>query len=76
MQGAHVSRVAGVQCRICPDVAGCDVVQYDDVGGNFLIAEGRFLDDGRLDQLDARLDLLNQGLKVGYDSAIIVISTA
>src|ERR1035437_10514515 len=56
-------------------VARRDVVQYDNVAGNFLIAERRFAGDGRFDQPHAGLDVLDQGREVRYDRAIAVIST-
>ena len=41
---------AAVQCRARPHITGRDVIQDDDVGANFLIAEGGFPSDGRVDQ--------------------------
>jgi hypothetical protein len=55
------------------DVTRSNVVQDDNVGSGFLMAERRFPDDGRFDRLQARLDVLDQGHEVRYDGATIVI---
>ena len=73
MQGYPKTRAAGAQWRICLHVARRDVVQYDNVAGNFLIAERRFAGDGRFDQPHAGPDVLDQGREVRYDRAIAVI---
>lgn len=57
---------AFVQRRAHAQVTGRDVIQNDDVGANFLTAEGRFPGDGRFDQLHADLDALDQGHEVAF----------
>jgi hypothetical protein len=61
MQSNPKAGVAAVQRRVNPAVAGRDVIQYDHVGADLLVAESGFPDNGRFNQPDARLDVLNSG---------------
>jgi hypothetical protein len=64
MEGDAETRVAGIERGIRLDVARRDVVQHHDVSGNLLIAELRFPRDDRFDQVNAGLDLRNQGCEI------------
>jgi hypothetical protein len=74
MKGRGKIRFAAVQCRIRPHIPRRDVVQDDDVAGEFLIAEGTFPGDGCLDRFHARLDALDQGHEIGSNHAIPVVA--
>jgi hypothetical protein len=74
VKGRGKIRFAAVQCRIRPHIPRCDVVQDDDVAGEFLIAEGSFPGDGRFDHFHAGLDALDQGHEIGSNHAIPVVA--
>ena len=61
------ARVAGIERGIGLDVARRDVVEHHDVGGNLLIAKRRFARDGRFDQVNAGLDMREQGYEIRND---------
>ena len=66
---------AGAQGRGRLCIARRDVVQHHDVGAYLLIVGMRLLVDRRFDQLDARLDMLDQGYEVRNNRGEAVIST-
>ena len=73
MQGRAEIFVAGPQSRARLGVAGCDVIQHDDVGGSLLIAGRGFPGDRLFDQLQARLNMRDQGTEIRDDRAVSII---
>src|ERR1700722_8880386 len=67
---------AGDQCRVGLDHARRDVVQYDDIADNFLMAGRRLARDGLFDQPRARADVLDQRYDVGNDRVVVIASIA
>ena len=55
-------------------VTGGNIIQYEDVAGGFLVAGSRFPGDGRLKQLHAGLDMLDQRSQLRNDRMVAVIA--
>src|SRR5450631_260489 len=70
------TRVACVQRGSRVQIARRNVIQHDNVCGDFQMTERRFDRDGRLDQLHARLNALDQGCDVQHDGTNAVVSIA
>ena len=52
--------VAGVQRRACLRIAGCDIVQHDNIVDMFRTLGRRVAGDGYFNRLDAALDMIEQ----------------
>ena len=73
MQGHAEAGVASSERRACFQIAGRDIVQHDDVCGEFQNGGGGLTGDGRFDHRQARLDMLDQGRDISDDRAIDII---
>jgi hypothetical protein len=73
VKGYLKTRVAGVQRSPRIQVAGRNVIEHDNVCGDFLMTERRFDCDGSLDQPCACLDALDQGYNVQHDGTKAVV---
>src|SRR5260370_26817015 len=64
---------AGFQCRTRPRVTRRHVIQDEDIGAGFPIAEGNIVGDGLLDPLHAGLDVRDQRHEIGNDRVMEVL---
>jgi hypothetical protein len=71
-RNAHID-VAGLQRGTCFDVTWRDIVEPDNVGAIILAERRGFAANHRLDLLQARLDLLDQGRQVRHHQAVSVV---
>jgi hypothetical protein len=74
LQRGAETHIAGDQRRIGLGIAGRDIIRDRNIGRMVVI--GRFRKERGLDQLDARLDMRDQGYQVGYDRAEAVVAVA